>query len=131
MRTLARQIVIDCQDVSAMAEFWGQLLERPYGVPFDGWGAVDVDPMLLSFQQVPEAKSSPKNRLHLDIEVDDLIEAAERAESLGATRLTETHFEDGGGSVVMRDIEENEFCFVLNPGDVWINGVRAALTLGR
>ncbi|MBB5957692.1 hypothetical protein FHS29_004287 [Saccharothrix tamanrassetensis] len=78
------QIVVDCRRTAEVAEFWGSLLggtpvERP-----DGWTYVEPPgwPRLL-FQPVPEAKTV-KNRLHLDVVVDDIPSATTEAVGLGA-----------------------------------------------
>lgn len=113
-----QEVVLDCADPARLAEFWGRLLERRWGLLDGSWGVVGTSP-LLGFQKVPEPKSSPKNRVHLDIEVDDVAAAVERAVGLGARTLGEPHYSDGGGFQVMLDPEENEFCFVFDPGGEW------------
>jgi hypothetical protein len=45
---------------------------------------VDAEPVLVCLQGVPEPKPSPKNRLHLDIQVPDAAAAVSHAERLGA-----------------------------------------------
>ncbi|WP_442914067.1 VOC family protein [Kribbella sp. NBC_00359] len=59
---------------------------------------------------MPEGKTA-KNRMHLDIHVDEDRKAAEvdRLVGLGA-QLTETHSDRGPLTYVMRDPEGNEFC---------------------
>ena len=64
----------------------------------------------LAFQRVPEPKAG-KNRLHLDLMVDDLDHAAGRLEALGATRVSEVA-EDGVTVRVFADPEGNELCLV-------------------
>jgi hypothetical protein len=96
---------------------------REYGIPEEDWnsmGAV-VDPEgngpRLLFQRVPEAKSV-KNRVHLDLNVglphDEgsrarVVDASERLQTLGATKLREAE-ERGEFWIVMQDPEGNEFC---------------------
>lgn len=65
----------------------------------------------MSFQPVPEHKTQ-KNRLHLDIEVDDIEAAVVKAVSLGAQREGLVVTDEQGSFQVMRDPEGNEFCFV-------------------
>ncbi|MDR1264307.1 MAG: VOC family protein [Propionibacteriaceae bacterium] len=115
-----QEVVFDCADAARLAEFWGQLLERPWGHRTQPGGAVDAGGLWLLFQVVPEPKTAPKNRLHLDIEVDDIHQAATRAESLGATRIGQFHDDPcGGGFVVLHDPEANEFCLVAQPEGSW------------
>ena len=53
-----------------------------------------------------------KNRLHLDIAVDDILGAATEAVGMGAARVGETVTDDQGSFQAMLDPEGNEFCFV-------------------
>ncbi|MDR1450200.1 MAG: VOC family protein [Propionibacteriaceae bacterium] len=115
-----QEVVFDCADPAKEAEFWGNLLERPWGYRPQPGGVVEAGGMWLLFQAVPEPKSSAKNRLHLDIEVDDIHQGIVRAEALGATRLSDFHDDPGGGGfVVMQDPEANEFCLVAQPEGSW------------
>src|SRR5262245_17781580 len=62
------------------------------------------------FQRVPEPKHG-KNRMHLDVIVDDIEAEAKRFESLGATRVSaEPVREYGIAWIVMLDPEGNELC---------------------
>jgi predicted enzyme related to lactoylglutathione lyase len=105
-------IVIDCSDPARLAAFWSALLDAPADVRDEAWATVSCEPVPLAFQRVPEGKQSPKNRLHLDIEDDDLLGAAIVAQELGAIRQGEIVAGDEGGFLVMTDPEGNEFCFV-------------------
>jgi hypothetical protein len=115
------KVVIDGQDLDALAEFWSAALgyER-----LDVWdesyrnlrpttGSADGPPLLL--QRVPEGKSG-KNRLHLDLHADDGPATVDRLTALGAqpegpvnTEFLEAH---GTAFQVMADPEGNEFCVV-------------------
>jgi predicted enzyme related to lactoylglutathione lyase len=65
------------------------------------------------FQQVPEPRTSTKNRLHLDIIVGDEIESeVDRLMALGARAVTDRIDEVGTSWIVMADPEGNEFCLV-------------------
>lgn len=126
-----QEVVIDCADPPALARFWADVLGARWAPVDEGWAAVDADPLLLGFQRVPEPKQSPKNRLHLDVQVEDAAAAVERAEALGARRTG--HAELGGtgdGYVVLQDPEGNEFCFVVDNAGRWAAGLRAALDGG-
>jgi hypothetical protein len=60
------------------------------------------------FQVVPEAKTV-KNRVHLDLHVEERAETVERLTALGGTVLWEGS-EGGSTWVTMADPEGNEFC---------------------
>lgn len=119
LRATIQEVTFDCADAASQACFWGNLLERPWGWRAEPGGVVDAGTVHLLFQVVPEPKTSPKNRLHLDVEVADLLSDVARAEALGATRVREFVDPDGGGFVVMRDPEANEFCLVAQPSGSW------------
>jgi Glyoxalase-like domain len=136
MRT---QVTFDCADPHAQAAFWaqvfGSVVEDHSGlvdqlvadgrlpvnetIMVDGRSAfrdvaacsdpTGVEPRLF-FQRVPEGKIA-KNRVHLDIHIDDHRKEAEvqRLTRLGA-QLMETHSDRGPLTYVLRDPEGNEFC---------------------
>lgn len=117
-------VVIDCDDPSGLAEFWSALLggtadERTRTA--DWLSLRDVPGVgFLSFQRVPEGKTTMKNRLHLDLAVDDLQAAVRRAEELGASRVGSPVVESTNTFQVMHDPERNEFCLVAwNDGRGW------------
>ena len=57
-----------------------------------------------------------KNRMHLDLLVDDVAEEVLRLERLGASRLTpEARQEFGQTWFVLADPEGNEFCVGRDP----------------
>lgn len=107
------QVVIDCRDPHALVRFWAQLLG---GEPVDrarGWSHVEPPGFVrLAFQPVPEAVKADKNRLHLDVEVDDIEQACIEAERLGGRRVGPTVRAELGSYQVLQDLEGNEFCFV-------------------
>ncbi len=107
-------IVIDCADPLELARFWaavfGTGIESSVG---DGPHYVDLLPVpgvpILRFQRVLEPKPT-KNRLHLDLDVDDMDEACARVEALGGRRISQPLTEYGYTWTVMQDPEGNEFC---------------------
>jgi predicted enzyme related to lactoylglutathione lyase len=109
------EIVVDCTDPRRLAEFWQALV----GGNIDQRTATNNWCMLvdcvglrqLGFQRVPEPKST-KNRVHLDVDVDDLVVSTERAVALGAVKVGGIVSEPPGGFQVMLDLEGNEFCLV-------------------
>jgi hypothetical protein len=128
MRPRIQEIVVDCADPESLAEFWGTLLEAPWVVRDPAWATVGAEPVLLAFQRVPEPKSSPKNRLHLDVAVPDAASAISHAVGLGAHELGAGEIgSDGDGYVVMADPEDNEFCFVVDTRGAWEGAVRQSL----
>ncbi|MGW2181618.1 VOC family protein [Streptomyces sp. NPDC001732] len=112
MRAHLSQIVVDCREPGSLVRFWAQLLG---GAPVErarGWSHIELPGLArLAFQPVPEGKAV-KNRLHLDVAVDDLEAAVAGAVELGAARSGETVTDDQGSFQAMLDPEGNEFCFV-------------------
>ncbi len=113
MEPFIRNVTFDASDARALAAFWAAALGWEHRgtmvVPRDGGGP------RLNFEGVPEPKSV-KNRLHLDVNVDDRERHIERLQALGATRLRDVDAEDGSFSwTVMQDPEGNEFCVVALP----------------
>lgn len=108
-------LVVDCNDLEEMAGFWAAVLgfERR-----ESAGAYVVlespdgrEPRVL-LQRVPEPRLG-KNRLHLDVHVEDLVSEVARVEALGATRIDATPIEEVGSRWVrLADPEGNEFCIV-------------------
>jgi Glyoxalase-like domain len=85
------ECVLDCEEPRALANFWRQVLDYRslYSkahlvvlVPKEG----TASPLLL--QKVPERKVG-KNRMHLDIVVDDIETEVRRLQELGAHRIDE------------------------------------------
>ena len=121
MRHKARvELVLDCAEPERLATFWREALDyRDYYteanlavlVPKEG----TASPLLL--QCVPEPKAG-KNRMHLDIVVDDIETEARRLQELGARRIDEGVQSFGGTRWVrMSDPEHNEFC--ISTGVEW------------
>jgi predicted enzyme related to lactoylglutathione lyase len=107
------ELVLDCEEPQRLAKFWREALDyRDHYtdaklavlVPKEGMAS----PLLL--QGVPEAKAG-KNRMHLDIVVDDIEAEVHRLQALGARRIDEGVQSFGGTRWVrMSDPEQNEFC---------------------
>lgn len=107
-------LLIDVNNFEGVKAFWTELLgveianEFPGMVffkPQDGTSGVTI-------QQVPEAKTG-KNRVHPDLEVEDLGDAERRIHELGGATVKQN--ESGGFHwYVMADFDGNEFC--ISPG---------------
>jgi predicted enzyme related to lactoylglutathione lyase len=107
----AVEVCVDVLDPRPVVAFWSELLGyRAEGDLDARW--VHLEPPdglpVLNLQRVPEAKAG-KNRLHLDVFVDDPLDWIERAESLGAARLS-LHDDPADWFCVMADPAGNEFC---------------------
>ena len=99
----------------ALAEFWQRVLGGYIVRQSHEWVALEPPTgITVSFQLVPEDKVA-KNRVHLDIDVIDLEDAAEAAVAVGARRIGEVVYDEQGGFQVMADPEDNEFCFINGP----------------
>ncbi|MEU4351059.1 VOC family protein [Streptomyces sp. NPDC023838] len=112
LRARLRQIVVDCAAPDRLARFWAALLGGTPVVRDAGWAYLDAPGTArLAFQRVPEEKAG-KNRLHLDLAVEDVARARAAAVRLGARPVGATVTDAQGAFQVMRDPEGNEFCFV-------------------
>lgn len=117
--TLTRRIEIgiDCADPERLAPFWAAALGYEVG-DLDGDGIyLDLVPPdetrpVVYLQRVPEEKSV-KNRLHLDLLVDDPQTLIADLLARGARTLgTPKTGAEGGWWQVMADPDGNEFCVV-------------------
>ena len=115
-------VAIDSVDPNSLVPFWCELL----GVEVDttiGEGEFLIlspteDGLTVGFQRVPEAKTG-KNRVHLDLVVDDLDSATAEVERLGGSwREPGTTRElEGFRWRCMADPEGNEFDLDVLPDD--------------
>jgi predicted enzyme related to lactoylglutathione lyase len=111
-------IQIDCPDPEGLASFWAEVLgvsiASRLGDPpqFVNLAAVSAGAPQVCFQRVPEHKTA-KNRLHLDIAVDDVEVATARIVDLGGRRRDDHDFREHGYAWRrMADPEGNEFCLI-------------------
>lgn len=98
-------LVIDAADPEQLAPFWCGLLAVSVNTSIGDGEFLLLSPakdgLTVGFQRVPEAKAG-KNRLHLDLVVDDLDEATAEVEKLGGRWLepgTTRELEGSGGGV--------------------------------
>lgn len=107
------ELVLDCVDPDRLAGFWSAALGyEPFGAAENYRSIVDPDGLSpkIIFQGVDEAKTT-KNRMHVDIQIDDIESEATRLAGLGAVRLEAEPFVEHGTSwILMGDPEGNEFC---------------------
>ncbi len=115
-------LVIDTTDPGRLAPFWCALLDVEVdAVIGDGQFVVlsrTADGLTVGFQQVPEAKAG-KNRLHLDLIVEDLDASTAEIEGLGGRWLEPgpTRELEGFRWRQMADPDGNEFDIDVLPGE--------------
>lgn len=116
------QLVIQCADARALADFWRRILDLPDPTGDDGWITLEWAPVgRLTFHEVPgyEAPSWPGERgeqhAHLDLLVADLEEATARVLDAGARPLTEVQNPGPKGWRVFADPQGHPFCLVSVP----------------
>jgi hypothetical protein len=117
-------VVFDCRHPASIARFWAAVLDSYAVAPYDeeeldrlrGMGILDPedDPNVLVeapgvrprffFQLVPEPKIV-KNRVHLDLACESLVDEFERLRGLGASLVAQY-----ADHLVLHDPEGNEFC---------------------
>ncbi|GII52439.1 hypothetical protein Pth03_08280 [Planotetraspora thailandica] len=120
-----KDVVVDCRHPASVARFWAAALDCYAVAPYDeaelerlrnlGVDDPEDDPTVLVeagpgvtprffFVLIAEPKTV-KNRLHLDLDCDDLDAETERLVALGAS-VQAVH----DGWTVLTDPEGNEFC---------------------
>jgi predicted enzyme related to lactoylglutathione lyase len=110
-------VLLDTADPAALVAFWMELLGVGVAATVDDGAFVVLDATAegapaLAFQRVPEAKSG-KNRMHLDLVVEDLESATQRITEMGGVWLDGETREIGGYRWrCMADPEGNEFDIV-------------------
>jgi hypothetical protein len=109
---VSAEVCLDCCDLTVMTRFWTGLLgyRTDDGLAGD-W--IHLEPPhhrlpVMNLQLVPEVKAG-KNRLHLDVYVEDPPSWIAKAEALGAQRVR-LNDESNDWYLVMVDPEGNEFC---------------------
>ena len=110
-------VMIDANDPGSLATFWTALLRTEVQTTFDDGrfvfiAAGDHGPAI-GIQRVPERKQT-KNRVHVDVEVDDLEGMTRWVRQHGGARIAD-HEAAGIHWRIMADPEGNEFCLVPRP----------------
>ena len=112
-------LVIDSSNPERILPFWCGLLEVEVAADIGEGQFIVLSPtasgMRISFQRVPETKQG-KNRLHLDLDVEDLDAATAEIEGLGGRWLEPGTTRELDGYIwrIMADPEGNEFDIVLS-----------------
>jgi predicted enzyme related to lactoylglutathione lyase len=114
-------VTIDCHDPERLVRFWAAVLgaveEWRGGDPVQYIDLAETNGSpVLRFQRVPEPKIV-KDRIHLDLRVDDIDEAGRRVIELGGVRVEQDDIREYDVVFrVMLDPEGNEFCLVADAG---------------
>ncbi len=108
-------IVIRCYHFDRMMTFWRDALQYvPREPAKNGW-VVLRDPANngpnLSLDQVPERRSGPRSRLHLDLYTNNREQEVERLIAIGATRYP-WRYRPNDDFIVLEDPDGNLFCVV-------------------
>jgi predicted enzyme related to lactoylglutathione lyase len=108
-----QEVVVDCNDPTTLVQFWAAVFGTEGVVRSEEWAYIEspATRLRIAFQRVPEAKSV-KNRVHLDVEVDEIPTESARLVGLGAQVVGGIVVDEQGPFQVMRDPEGNEFCLV-------------------
>jgi len=115
-------LAIDSIDPNGLAPFWCGLLGVQVDTTIGDGDFLILSPteegLTVGFQRVPEMKDG-KNRVHLDLVVDDLDEATAEVEKLGGRWLEtgNTRELEGFRWRCMADPEGNEFDLDVLPAD--------------
>ncbi len=110
-------VLMDTVDPEQISSFWSDLLGVGVAATVSAGDFVVLEPggegiPALAFQKVPEAKVV-KNRMHLDLMVDDLEAATQQITELGGVWLDgETREVEGYRWRCMADPQGNEFDIV-------------------
>ncbi len=108
------KIYLDVSDLKLSGAFWAELLglkpSAPRQDPMGGWflDLRDDDGLVKFVLQKVSEQHTVKNRMHVDIDVDDLANAIARTEFAGG-RLVRSM---PSGFAVMADPDGNEFCLI-------------------
>jgi predicted enzyme related to lactoylglutathione lyase len=111
-------LTIDATDPAGLASFWCEVLGTRVEETSDEGRFVFLaaaDGHILSFQRVPEPKSV-KNRVHLDLRVEDLDAATDAVLALDGTWDGNEWTLDEARWRTLRDPEGNEFDIYVSAG---------------
>lgn len=116
------EFTLDCCDLERMTMFWRSAAELVVDGTIEGrYVSLSGHGVVLTLQHVAEPKSV-KNRMHLDLLVDDVEDEVTRLETLGASRLTTTARQEFDQTwFVLADPEGNEFCVARDRSETFPN----------
>lgn len=121
MKILKHTVVFDTADLAAESTFWAGLLGGTVEAE-DDWHTVLVDGEAMVALQLapnhvrPEWPDGQPQQVHLDLFVDDIRSADEKALALGATLLNPASQLDGQhGYRVYADPSGHPFCLCWDP----------------
>ena len=114
--------IVDCPDPLLLASFWSEVLGTPISFHSDDFVVVAAghEHSGLAFQRAPDHQPpvwgdpARPQQLHLDVMVDDVVDAHSRVLALGARRLTPAAPATGAGDVYA-DPAGHPFCLVPRP----------------
>ena len=112
-------VMVDTDDLDVVIPFWTKVLglEVKYrDERFAYLSDLSSGGPHLAFQKVPEPKEG-KNRLHLDMMVEDREAFAEWVEELGGSVIEQQEQPGFPIWIVMSDPQGNEFCIFEKPED--------------
>lgn len=101
-------ITIDSSDPRPLAAWWAERLGAPIVEENDGWFIMIGATPMLAIQHV-EDPTPGKNRIHLDLIVDDLDAARDELVVAGAT-LVGDRGDENFRWVTLADPQGNQFC---------------------
>jgi hypothetical protein len=113
-RSRVCHFVLDCDDLDKALTFWAAALDAAEEPVSEGSRAVYrrlrlPDSNIRILLQFTQDQKASKERMHLDLETDDVEAEVQRLEALGATRFDHQQ-ERGYDFWVLRDPWRNEFC---------------------
>lgn len=110
-------VVLDCPDAGALAEFYGAMLDWPVEAD-EGWADIrGAEGQCISFQQVEDYRAPEwpgqgvPQQFHLDVIVDDLDAGEVAVLELGATRA---EHQPGKDFRVFLDPAGHPFCLCVS-----------------
>ncbi len=103
-------IVIDVADFERAESFWSRLVGCEFGPSFEPTFRRAQLPsgVALVLQHRPDLKDV-RNRVHVDVEVEDIDAALARVEAIGGALVSRVENEFGA-HIVCADPDGNEFC---------------------